>query len=537
MVSLWNVTRFALSPLVLVGLMLAPLGLSACKDKDDPPPLDNRPPVPKERLPATSEAYDKTACWRGAPADYASECGYVTVPEDWSEPNGPQIRLAVARIFSNETSPAKDPVVYLEGGPGGAGVDGVFAGFSAFEPLLEDRDLVVFDQRGTGESEPSLACKELNDFDAPDPLGDCRKRLIRNGVELGAYDTAGNARDVDAIRKALGYDEWNLYGISYGTRLATAVLRDVPQGVRSAVIDGVLPADADFVAEVPANAQRGFDAVFEACAEETACSANFPDPLGALGRVLADLKVKPVVVDVEKYKVEVNPEVLMNVLFVALYDVDAIAVIPKLIDRMEKEQDFTAIARIYVALSGESQVSTGMYYSVVCSDEVPFSSPESVKAIADTLRPEFQAYFVDDGMFDLCDEWNVPAAAAVENEPIASDRATLVMSGSFDPITPPSWGEQAARTLSNSTLVEVKGQSHGASLSSCGSDIVRAFLKSPENPETPACLAAQRNQPFQKGGARHAPRFVVGELSRAELDGIAASVVERSRGRLKFRAR
>src|SRR5579859_2041292 len=196
-------------------------------------------------------SYEQAECPYAKPAGHTVECGYLTVPEDRSNPsNGNVVKLAVAVFKSNSSTPQPDPVIYLEGGPGGRSLsdDGVdYYINDAFAPLLDKRDVILFDQRGTGYSTPSLACPEYFDANwnnedknlsakAWEPITtqavqDCHDRLVKQGVNLSDFNSAESAADVSDLRVALGYKEWNLYGISYGTRLGLTIMRDFPQGI------------------------------------------------------------------------------------------------------------------------------------------------------------------------------------------------------------------------------------------------------------------------------------------------------------------
>ena len=220
---------------VLIAMML-----SACSALPAPAPT----PAPTPAA-AGAPRFEKTECWFKEPAGHDVECGWVIVPEDHARPEGKTIKLAVARFKSDASQPEPDPVIYLEGGPGGSALKSYTSQFDfLFGPLLEKRDVVLFDQRGTGYSQPALACPEYNqavidmlpkDMTAAESetvankaLLACRDRLVKEGVNLDMYNSAQNAADIEALRQALGYDQVNLYGISYGTRLALTALRDAP---------------------------------------------------------------------------------------------------------------------------------------------------------------------------------------------------------------------------------------------------------------------------------------------------------------------
>ena len=222
------------------------------------------------------------------------DCGYLTVPEDRSQPDGPTIRLHVAIFRSHSDNPAPDPIVYLEGGPGGQALEAASLVFNRrFAPFLADRDLIMFDQRGVGYSEPALDCQELIDLTyetlaqdlspeeilalSTEAIRSCRDRLVSEGVNLAAYNSAESAADLNDLRLALGYEEWNLYGISYGTRLALTTMRDYPQGIRSVILDSTYPLPVSINTETPANFDRALNVFFGGCATDPAGSEAYPD--------------------------------------------------------------------------------------------------------------------------------------------------------------------------------------------------------------------------------------------------------------------
>src|SRR5207237_7170740 len=205
------------------------------------------------------------------------------------------IRLAVAICKSPRPHPAPDPFVFLQGGPGGAIIDDLGSQITRQKRITDypaDRDLILIDQRGTGLSQPSLACKETTTLDyrtlgqqlSPQRQADlwvqaaqqCRARLVASGINLNAYTSLADAADVAALRGALGYPALNLYGVSYGTRLALTVMRTHPQGLRSVILDSVDPPDVNAVTGPLASSARAFAVLFQGCAADPACNAAFP---------------------------------------------------------------------------------------------------------------------------------------------------------------------------------------------------------------------------------------------------------------------
>ena len=241
--------------------------------------------------PRYSPKFEPAPCDGVAPVDPRVECGVLTVPVDRDHPKRGDVTLPVATIRSAAPDPLPDPIIFFVGGPGGPGR--VIARRIMDLNLGGRRDVILFDQRGTGQSTPSLDCPEQVEVvwqtfgAAQDPqaeadgfreaLATCRKRLASSGVDLDAYDTPTTTDDAADLRTALGINRWNLWGGSYGTEVALEMLRRHPEGVRSAVIDSVVPTDepAD-ASEHLKVAERALAKLFTGCASDPKCSAAYP---------------------------------------------------------------------------------------------------------------------------------------------------------------------------------------------------------------------------------------------------------------------
>ncbi len=495
--------------LVLCSVLLALL-LSACSAQPTPAPT----PTPGSTGAAN---FEKTECWFKEPLGRDVECGWVIVPEDHARPDGKTIKLAVARFKSDASKPEPDPVIYLEGGPGGSPLKSYPAQFDVvFGPLNAKRDVILFDQRGTGYSDPALNCPELKQ-EALDTLdqnlssdqsadlsakaaAQCHDRLAKTGVNFALYNSAQNAADVEALRQALGYDKINLYGISYGTRLALTMLRDFPQGIRSVAIDGILPPQADLYAQTPANGMQAVEALFKTCEADPVCNQNYPD----LRQVLSDLKTKfdkdPIKFGVtlhsgEQKEALLNGDGLINTLFQGMYLTSLIPAFPRMIyDARDGNYDMLS-GLTSLTLSQLDDISYGMYFSVQCQEEIPFTDAKELDAFI-KQNPEF-APLADKSSLQVCKLWNVPAAPAAENQAVSSDIPTLVFSGEFDPITPPAYGREVAQTLSKSFFFQLPKAGHGASASEdCPRNMVIAFFDNPAQKPDDTCLSEMAKVPF-----------------------------------------
>ena len=251
------------------------------------------------------------------------ECGTVTVPVNYDKPDGATIALVYANLKSRSLAPAADPVIYLHGGPGSAELSVLTLEVNErFETLRQRRDVIVFDQRSAGYSFGEVECKAIyeEEFDAayaeavetlgPDApnfapgfvaaqqvYGDCAEALTAKGVDLAQYNTINNARDVAALAAALGYDSYNLYGLSYGTRLGLEVLRQKPDGLRSLIIDSVMPPEIPFNDLSPQANYESFQNIYAMCLADEACAEAYPDLSEQLNDLFAKLDEESIMLD------------------------------------------------------------------------------------------------------------------------------------------------------------------------------------------------------------------------------------------------
>jgi cyclophilin family peptidyl-prolyl cis-trans isomerase/pimeloyl-ACP methyl ester carboxylesterase len=438
------------------------------------------------------------------------DCGFVVVPEDHATPSGATIRLATARFKATAKDPPPEPIIYLEGGPGAAAIGTSTASFAArFTP---GRDFIIFDQRGTGQSEPSLACSELQSQSAQnvaladadrlfiDQLGQCRDRLVGKGINLAAYTTDQNAADVNDIRAALGYDKLDLLGVSYGTRLALSVMRDFPQAVGSAVIDSVPALQVDSYAQYPVSYDRALNLLFSSCAADDGCNHTFPDLKADFSRVVAQLDANPVTITVA------NPRANQPFVYVLngwrfvqamqgwLYSSSRLRYLPMLIEQLKGGDTTLATYFEKLALAAGNPLSSGMAYAVRCSDYAPFGSPEATMAATQGLLPEIRADEVPDDLavFTICAQWPTRPANPIDHQAVVSDIPTLVLASGNDPVTPPAFSQMAAQTLSRSFYVEVPGVGHSvlSNGGTCGVNIIARFYTTPTRKPNTDCASA-----------------------------------------------
>ena len=373
------------------------------------------------------------------------------------------------------------------------------------DAILDQRDFILFDQRGTGYSQPRLDCPERssitgtllerglsfpgNDQIILDAFRRCRDRLVGQGIDLSAYHSAASAADLNDLRLALGYDKLNLYAVSYGTRLALTLMRDYPEAVRSAVLDSVYPLDVNLYTALAPNAERAFNVFFARCAADVSCSASYPDLRGVFYRLVDQLNASPAYTSLSaggaEYTVRVDGSLLIDVLFVGLYNPAVTASMPQL--TYDISQGNYDILRERLSLYFDTARALGMQMSVQCVEEIPFNAVEEAYAAAQGTSPQIAAFYPASvqPLFAACKEWTSVTLDPRENMPVSSEIPALILAGEHDPITPPEWGRLAAQTLQRAYFHEFTGHGHWVTRSShCALSMALAFWNDPtRNPD------------------------------------------------------
>jgi pimeloyl-ACP methyl ester carboxylesterase len=422
-------------------------------------------------------------------------------------------------------TPKHDPLVYLSGGPGGGGSFEVTSMIK--KGLNADREVIFVDQRGTHHADPLLGCPEydrvVNDAISVPFTADsttaadtvavqkCRDRLAATGVDLASYNTAENAADIADLRVALGIDTWDVYGVSYGSNLALAVLRDHPQGIRSVVLDSVSPPSNNIVENWWAAPASSFKAIFAACAAQPSCAAAYPNLAADFTATVNRLEKTPVVVqakDASGAPVTVNIDgfPFAYAVIMASERGDASGV-PKMITDMARGDAGSTVAAmlalqtppVIVGLGG-----LGLAFGVFCSEDANLTTEAAALAKATSVLPGFPDRVLrvqpkQGRLFTECPVWNVGKADAAASAPTVSDLPVLIMEGDFDAATAPEWANLITPNLKNSHLVQFPFTGHAVlPKSRCAQSIMTSFLDNPTQPVDHTC-AAQTTLTFTTG--------------------------------------
>lgn len=525
-----------MSKLLLLCTLTLTLLISSCTPVASSPTPSEAAPETMARPEPTPEplaTFEETPCPFDVPEGAPVECGFVIVPEDHSNPDSPSIRLAVVVVKDQSDEHQPDPVILLAGGPGERVVANVLQVAPILAPLHPNRDFIIFDQRGVGDSKPALECPEfvqamLDNLDEPDAdvvtetifnaLMGCRDRLVSQGHNLSAYTTAQSAADVDAIRTALGYEQVNLYGGSYGSLLAQATMRDFPDHIRSVAINSTLPLEKSVFVDATTTFANAILRLLDSCAADEACNGAYPDLQTVLFEVIDRLNADPVPItitnplDGQSYDALLAGDAVRGNLGTFLYISQIIPVLPQAIyDVYNGDIELmTQLSSTRLALL--DLISRGMMLSVMCNSDLVGRTPEDLlnltaglpTQLVSTADPEFT---IEYGVFGICENWPVSVADLSAKEPLVSDIPTLVLEGEFDPVTLPEYGQLVAGYLLNGYYFEFPGVGHDVLSTECARKIAGAFIADPTQAPNATCISQMPGVAFDIPG--EAPELVL----------------------------
>jgi pimeloyl-ACP methyl ester carboxylesterase len=442
-------------------------------------------------------------------------CSELVVPEDRAAAEGAKLGLFVARVPALTAAPRPDPLVLIAGGPGQSAVDLYLQMRRAFDPVLRERDIVLLDQRGTGRSADGFECKLAEpaalDRSALEELRDaiaaCLAELAR---DPRFFSTEPAVEDLEALRRTLGTERLNLYGISYGTRVAQRYAARFPERVRAMVLDGVVPASLALGPAIAADAQAALDGLFRRCAAEPDCAARYPD----IGERFQGLRLRlasgPVSIDVA------NPATgrletrlfsgadFASVVRLMSYSSPTASLLPLAISAAY-EGDYTMLAAQVDILTSDlsAALNMPMHNSVVCTEDVPFYTHDGREHAGDA----YLGTSVLEALEAICSVWPVEPAPASVKSPLALGAPVLLLSGELDPVTPPRYAaEVIAAGLTNALHVTARGQGHGIAGVGCAPRLIARLLETASVEAVDArCLDAEPPAPFFLSAAGPAP--------------------------------
>jgi pimeloyl-ACP methyl ester carboxylesterase len=453
------------------------------------------PATPPESTEADTRHYGQvqfkpcTLAGSGGLGNVAAQCATLEVPEDRSAPGGRRIELALAWLPATEEAAATDdPVVFFAGGPGQSArktwpqLDGAFAA------VRRQRHVLLVDQRGTGDSnllqcqpgeEQSLeGSSEVVIAAIAEAAGNCARSAAAH-ADPRFYTTTDAVADLEQVRQALGVEQWNLVGVSYGTRMAQKYAAAHPQHVRSLVLDGVAPNDLVIGGEFARTFEDALALQAAQCAQLPECKARFPqDPRAQLGALVQRLRQAPAQVDyrdpatAQMRQTTVSADTVTSLAFMFSYLPQTAALLPLVLDEASQGR-YESLASLH-QLMGRSvgdSMARGMQWSVVCAEDADRLAADG--ADADTLLgPDLGRVF-----FAACSQWPSGSRPQGFTDALKSQAPALLVSGELDPVTPPRYGEQVLSGLENGRHLVLKGQGHGNLGSGCMPRLLGQFLE------------------------------------------------------------
>ena len=421
---------------------------------------------------------------RGFPGIKA-RCGTLERLEDPDDPDSEVLALFVAVVPALTLEPEPDPFVPIAGGPGQASSEFYAAYSQAFEMVRRNRDIVLLDQRGTGRSAP-MECESDDEIivgqsSREETIAETEECLRNLPHDPRFFTTSVAVRDLEALRIALGSPQFNLYGISYGTRVAQHFLRRYPDSTRTVVLDGVVPPQIALGPAIAIEAQNALDAIFDRCAESSDCALAFPDIRENFERLRDSLDEEPLTVNLpnpvtgEPQALTFGRQEMAAALRLLSYRPSSVAVMSLLINEA-LEGNFAPLAAQFLMVSDNMSdaINIGMHNAVVCTEDAPYFAGENVAR--DALDASYIGPVQLDALEAICSVWPAGVLDEAFKVPVDGDVPVLLLSGEADPITPPRYAELAAVDLGNARLLTGKKQGHGLAPRGCVPNIIADFV-------------------------------------------------------------
>lgn len=416
-----------------------------------------------------------------------AECATVSVPENPEEPAGRKIELFVARVPAISLNKAKDPLFLIAGGPGTSAVDLYTSSSGAFDRVRRNRDIILLDQRGTGRSH-RLDCHYENqdlltsfsDVDVGPANVKCRDQLLKDS-DPRQYTTSVAVGDLDTVRKLLGYGRINLYGNSYGTRVAQHYARRFPASTRAVILDGVVDPETVLGPAIAIDAERALERILKRCSDDVACVKAFGDPAADYRDLRTKVSAAAPRVTIsdsngQTREFAFTERHLSAVLRLASYDDRQASLLPLSLHLAERDGNFTPLANQFrvFARSLEEAFAYGMHNAVACSEDTPLIDAAKLDRVA-LDKTHMGASQVEE-LIEACKEWPKGVVDPDLHAPFKSSAAALLLSGADDPVTPPEYATAAQRAFADSKHVIVAGRGHGQLGAPCVDRVISNFL-------------------------------------------------------------
>lgn len=438
-------------------------------------------------------------------------CITFDAPRDYDRPADGVVKLTAVIIPASTGRPSPDPLVILAGGPGQSATS-LPSGLPALiSEVRKTRDIVLFDLRGTGLSEP-LICSGAEEFtyignaapiaDASTQIETFAKTCLASLGERTRNHTSREAvEDLELFRQAMGYSSLNLWGGSFGTRIAQHYVRAYGLHARSVILDAAAPAGRSVLASGSMTPDKSLEMVIKACEQDKACAARFPTFRTDLAAILARAEAQPITglvadpVTGRRGSFRLDRTSLGNAIRVALYSRMTTALLPFAVTEAARDNWSPILGMMMAAY--DDQLSMGTQFSMLCVEDW---------MQADALAPaERTGQLMKDGFYSIfspaCAVWPKDELPPEMLKPFKSTVPALTISGAYDPVTPPELGEQTSVQFSNSRHLVLENGFHTNSGSPCVAEIIGRFLQNPGGPPDKGCDGRMPSLHFFLGAA------------------------------------
>lgn len=420
-----------------------------------------------------------------------AHCGRLVVPENRAAPNGRKISLAIAWLPAKREA-APDPVVMIAGGPGQSALESFPTIAGAFAEVRKGRDVLLVDQRGTGGSN-RLTCKDsrgrnaaVETAEVSTPGDDQAKArdfaarcaaALATRADLRFYTTTDAIQDLEAVRAAVGAPQFNLMGISYGTRVAQQYAKRYPSRTRTITIDGIAPNTMVLGNDFAKNLESSLDRQFALCAKDTACASKLGNPREKLNALMATLRAAPPKVSFRdaitgEWRTEtLTPDHIAGLARMFAYAPQAAGLLPLELNEAAqgRYEPLMALSNLLSSTIGD-QIMAGMQLSVICAEDAAelVTDPADADSLLGTA--------LTDMMRAQCEAWPRGARPEGFRQPLTGRIPTLILSGEFDPVTPPKYGDEVLASLDNARHLVLRGQGHNVLPVGCVPKLFAQFV-------------------------------------------------------------
>ncbi len=426
--------------------------------------------------------------------------GYLNVPENWDHPKGKKIKVAVSVVKSTSKKATRNAVVFIQGGPGAAGIQNM--GYWIRHPLRKKNDIVLLDIRGTGFSEPRL-CPDLgkefmkilakNQSEEDDEKQksiaalSCKQDILNKNIDVSGYHSFAVSKDLHELKKQLGYRIWNVYGVSYGTHMAQVYVSEYPDDIKALLLDSSISNIATYYTKNTSNYISSLSKVFEKCLSNNDCNKEYPNLENVYYKVIEDLEREPITVSVDKKVIDseeftYNAEDFKIAIQQALYHKKLIEIVPLLIYQF-RDRNKKALGNLVQAFSSLLNMDYGMYYCVSCNETLPMNNISEYKQDVmkyKKIRGGVSFYKSD---YKVCEKWNLNRKDTLTSLDYSKlenlSFPVLVLSGEYDPITPAENAEKTAKSFYNGHSIMAPSYGHAPSFTKIGAKFTAAFFNHP----------------------------------------------------------